>query len=179
MFANELFGPVCQMGYLVKDLDAAMTSWTEQLGVGPFWGFRNVPLQSHFAGVESAVTIDVGLAYQNGVQIELIQQLNPESAPSPYSDFYQTESAQMFQQVGYYCLDIDKARATAAKIGLNELGYVESAMGSRYYYYDSPHMQPMVVELMEMDQATLDAFQACADEAADWDGSQPTRLISL
>ena len=42
MFADDILGPIKQRGYLVKDLDEAMACWVEQLGIGPWWGYRNV-----------------------------------------------------------------------------------------------------------------------------------------
>lgn len=179
MFANTLFGPVKQWGYLVKDLDKAMHSWVHQLGVGPFWGFRNVTLKSHFNDVDSEVTMDVALGYQNGVQIELIQQMNLENSNSPYSAFYATELAQTFQQVAYHCYDIEAGRASAHDAGLTELGYVESATGGRYYYYSSEQLNGVIVELMQMDEMTAAAFENCAKQAENWDGQDPYRLISF
>jgi len=179
MLATQPFGPIKQWGYLVKDLEPAMQSWIDNLGVGPFWGFRNVALTSHMHGTRSEVIMNVGLTYQAGVQIELIEQLNPDEAPSPYSDFYQTEQPQVFQQFGYHSLDIDADRKTALSMGLRELGYVESQTQSHYYYFDHPSIAGMVIELMEMDQMTIDAFTYCATEAETWDGSDPYRLIDL
>ncbi len=34
---SALFGKVCQNGYVVRDIDAAMRFWTEKLRVGPFF----------------------------------------------------------------------------------------------------------------------------------------------
>ncbi len=178
MFADKLFGPVRQWGYLVKDLDEAMQAWVTQLGVGPFWGFRNVALSSHFDNVDSEIVIDVGLAYQNGVQIELIQQQDPSQA-SPYADFYQSDAKQCFQQVAYFCQDIDAAVAMAKSNGMRQRGYVESAMQSRYYYFDAPALDGMLIELMEVDADMIAAFEACAQQADDWDGSDPYRLITF
>ena len=87
MFADKILGPVKQWGYLVKDLDQAMECWVEQLGVGPWWGYRNVTVQALTDGQTSEVTMSVGLAYHQGMQIELIHQTN--DAHSPYSYFYE------------------------------------------------------------------------------------------
>ena len=46
-------GPVKQWGYLVRDLDEAMDCWINQLGVGPWWGYRNVPAKAQMGGVQS------------------------------------------------------------------------------------------------------------------------------
>ena len=34
---SRFFGKVCQNGYVVRDIEAALTHWTEVLGVGPFF----------------------------------------------------------------------------------------------------------------------------------------------
>ena len=38
---EPLFGPITQWGFLVKDIEAAMQSWVEHFGVGPWWGCSN------------------------------------------------------------------------------------------------------------------------------------------
>ena len=60
-----------------------------------------------------------------------------------------------------------------------ELGYVESQTGGRYYYYDSPSLDGLVVELMQVVQMLVDAFDFCAEQASDWNGEEPYRLISM
>ena len=49
MFCESIFGPVKQ------------------------WGFRNVSVTSRYEVSETNVTMDVGLAFQSGVQIELME----------------------------------------------------------------------------------------------------------
>lgn len=179
MTTPRLFGSIKQFGYLVKDLDSTMQSWVEHIGVGPFWGFRNVQLLSHFAGEQTEITIDVGLAYQAGVQIEFIHQTDNGLAYSPYSSFYQTDVQQYCHHIAYYCLDIDAGRDKAKRAGLVELGYVESGAGVRYYYYDSPTLNGLIIELMQVDQLLVDAFDFCAEQTADWQGEDPYRLITM
>jgi hypothetical protein len=115
---TQRFGPVKQWGFVVRDLDAAMQCWVEQLGVGPWWGYRNVRLNSRFQGIESEVLLDVALSYQNGVQIELIQQR--DDSPSPYRAFYATPHAQMLHQVAYMVPDLDAALLEAKAAGLTK-----------------------------------------------------------
>lgn len=177
MFADKLFGPIKQWGYLVKDLDEAMDCWVKQLGVGPFWGYRNVPVTSYFQGQETRVLMDVALAYQNGVQIELIHQTN--DVLSPYSDFYKTEKKQFLHQVAYHARNIDEAVATARSVGMHEVGSIKTMMETRYVYMASPQMDGLVIELMEVDDGIVADFNRCATESDEWDGSKPFRLISL
>lgn len=173
---TTLFGPVRQWGFLVKDLDETMQHWVEKLGIGPWWGYRNVQLTSEFEGQTTEVVIDVGLAYQNGMQIELIHQKN--DAPSPYRAFYDTPLRQQLVQFGYMVDDVPAAVTRGLQAGLRQQGLVRNPYAS-YVYLDSAAMDGMVVELMPA-HAQLEAeFQRCAQEAAQWDGSNPYRLVQL
>ncbi|MBP8926149.1 MAG: VOC family protein [Pseudomonadales bacterium] len=173
---EPLFGPITQWGFLVKDLDAAMQSWITHFGVGPWWGYRNVRLQSDFRGARTAVEMDVGLAYQNGVQIELIQQTN--TVMSPYRFFYDTDQAQALHQLSYIVPDLDAALTRAAAAGLREHGVMRNDF-ARYVYLEHPAMNGLVVELMQSEPDYRASFAACAREAATWDGSEPFRLVDF
>jgi 4-hydroxyphenylpyruvate dioxygenase-like putative hemolysin len=127
---QPLFGPIKQWGFLVKDLETAMASWVQQLGVGPWWGYRNVPMRALMNGASTDIVINVGLAFQNGVQIELIQQVN--DAESPYRAFYHTEHAQQLHQLAYMVPDVEAAVAQAQAAGMREHGRVITGAGQPY-----------------------------------------------
>ena len=177
MFCDEIFGPVKQWGFLVKDLDEAMAGWVEQLGVGPWRGYRNVSVASHFQGSETAVTMDVGLAFQSGVQIELIQQTN--EAASPYRAFYETDNRQTLHQIAYFAKDNDAAVSKAESLGMREVGSITTLLDTRYVYMDSPAMEGLVIELMEIHEGFEAEFDRGVAEAERWDGSDPYRLVSM
>jgi len=178
MFADKILGEVLQWGYLVKDLDEAMESWVEQLGIGPWWGYKNVPLKAIVDGKETDIKVDVGLAYHKGVQIELIHQTC--DSDSPYSYFYRgSDDAQVLQQVAYMVPDLNEAIAQCESRGMQEIGRVVPAPGADCVYMSSPAIKGIAVELMPLDQNFLDEYQRCAKEAADWDGSEPFRLITF
>ena len=178
MFADNILGPVKQWGYLVKDLDQAMDSWINQLGIGPWWGYRNVAAQAVVDGQSSDITMNVGLAYHQGMQIELIQQTN--DANSPYSYFFRdSDDAQVLQQIAYMVADVDEAIAQCQARGMHEVGRILPAPELAYVYMSSPALQGIAIELMPHDQGFLDEYARCAAEAAEWDGSDPYRLISF
>ncbi len=56
---------------------------------------------------------------------------------------------------------------------------ISSPMDKRYVYMDSPAMDGLVIELMEVDDDAIADFERCAGEAEMWDGSDPYRLIAL
>lgn len=173
---EPLFGPIRQWGFLVKDIDAAMRSWVWHCGVGPWWGYRNVALRSRFRGAQADVRMHVALAYQGGMQIELIQQIN--DAPSPYRFFHDTPQAQVLHQLGYVVPDIDEAVERSRAAGLLEHAVLANDY-ARYVYLEHLALSGLVIELMPADPATLAGFEACAREAAAWNGEDPYRLVDM
>ena len=77
-------GPVRQIGYVVTDLDQAMTGWLE-LGVGPWFVMRGLALQADYRGEPCETTLSLAFANSGEMQIELIQQMTPRRASSPSS----------------------------------------------------------------------------------------------
>jgi len=75
-------GPITQLGYLTDDLDKTATLWAEVMGVGPFTKMSGVTMPATMDGETVEIKIDLALAYQGDVQIELIQPLC--DSPSPY-----------------------------------------------------------------------------------------------
>ena len=178
MLCDDFLGPVKQWGYLVRDLDDSMKTWVEQMGIGPWWGFRNVPVTARFGNKETAIHLSVAMAYHQGTQIELVQHMEPEKSPN--SDFYlNSDNALMFKELGYMVDDVAANVRLCEERGMQEVGRVIPAPGADCVYMSSPGMQGMVIELMPSDQDTLDNYNKCLAEAAEWDGSKPYRLISL
>ena len=80
------FKGIRQVGYVVKDIEAAMTYWSEAVGVGP-WFYRKVvdTTEFNYHGKPSAFPeLSIAVANSGDLQIELIQQHN--DAPSLYLD---------------------------------------------------------------------------------------------
>ena len=116
---SALFGKVCQNGYVVRDIEAAMTFWTEKLRVGPFFYLPKVGIDwFRYRGKESPLQMSVALANSGDLQIELIQQRN--DAPSMYLDFL-AHHREGLQHVSYWSTDYqalyDRAIAAGFKVG--------------------------------------------------------------
>ena len=136
MFIDKILGPIKQWGYLVQDLDDAIECWVKQLGIGPWWGYKNVQVTSYYGEKKNQISMSVGLSYHQGIQIELIQQL--DSNPSPYQYFYQRGTeAQALQQVAYMVPDIDVAIAQCQQRGMHEVGRILPAPDLTYVYMSS------------------------------------------
>ena len=76
------FGPIRQIAWIVRDLEESLANWLRISGVGPWTCFRNVAMTGKFRGAPAAVRMHVALGYQDGMEIELIQDLG--GAASPY-----------------------------------------------------------------------------------------------
>jgi hypothetical protein len=71
------FGSIIQHGYIVDDVEETALDWAQRLGVGPFYVLDRILMeQYYFRGVRMDVELRLGFGYWNGIQIELIQQLN-------------------------------------------------------------------------------------------------------
>ncbi len=178
MLCNEFLGPVKQWGYLVRDLDESMKTFIEQMGLGPWWGFRNVPVTAAFGNEKTAIHLSVAMTYHQGAQIEFVQHMEPELSPN--RDFYlDSDDALMFKELGYMVSDVAASVRQCEERGMHEVGRIIPAPGADCVYMSSPGMQGMVIELIPSDQAAHDNFSKCLAEAAEWDGSDPYRLITL
>ena len=119
---SRWFGEVRQNGYVVRDIEAAMRHWTERLGVGPFFYFEQVPIESfRYRGEASPLQASIALANSGPLQIELIQQRN--DAPSMYRDFL-AAGHEGLQHVAYWTEDFDQDFAR-----IRELGYTVGQSG--------------------------------------------------
>ena len=75
------FGPITQLGYVTEDLEKSVELWTKVIGVGPFTKMAGVSMPATMDGETVNIKIDLALAYQGDVQIELIQQLCDSASP--------------------------------------------------------------------------------------------------
>src|SRR5262249_41476245 len=134
---SALFGKVCQNGYVVRDIAAAMKFWTEVLRVGPFFYIPSVKSDwFRYRGAGSAVEISIALANSGDLQIELIQQRN--DAPSMYLDFLR-EHGEGLQHMSYWSTDYQALydRAIAAGFTVGHEGQIGGPKG-RFAYFEAP-----------------------------------------
>lgn len=171
---EHVFGPIKQWGFLVRDFDQALGHWVKTVGLGPWWIYRGVEMESHFRGKVTEVVMDVAMGYLNGVQVELVQQTN--DTMSPYRFFYEGQDAQLLHQLGYAVDDLDAAVARARDMGLTEYGVMKNAFGS-VVYMETPALAPVVLELIPATPDYMGFYDMCAKEAASWDGNDPFRQV--
>lgn len=172
--ADGLFGPIDQIGFVVADLDRSIAERMRALGLGPWTVFRGVTLEGRCRGEPTRVTIDVGLAYQGDVQIELIQPTG--DALSPYRDAAGAPLCGM-HHLAWIVDDLDAAVAGATARGLKPV-FEAANPATRVAYLEAPGDAGVLYEFIEGPgmRAMVDAGIAAARA---WDGGDPITIIEM
>lgn len=176
MTTSLLPQPVRQLGFVVENLDAGIAAWSARLGLGPWTVFRNIDLQCTFRGAPSRPLIDIALAYQGEMQIELIQQRN--DASSPYLPFVKAGQFGLHHHA-VLCERIDADVDRLQKAGMSLACDIRMPSG-RYVYLDSPTPGDRTfLELIEATPTMLDMWRAGISASAAWDGKSAPTVIDF
>lgn len=171
---DAMFGAIDQLGFVVADLDRSLASRMRALGLGPWTVFRGVTLDGHYRGQTTRVTIDVALAYQGHVQIELIQPVG--DAPSPYLDENRAPRCGV-HHMAWIVDDLDAAVADATTRGLSTV-FEASNPVTRVAYLEAEDDPGVLYEFIE-GAGMREMVAAGIAAARRWDGSDPVTTIHL
>jgi hypothetical protein len=170
---SRLFGPMRQVGIVVRDIDKAMRHWIEVCGVGPWFYAERLPLDSfRFKGVHyDDIHLSIALANSGDIQLELIQQRDDK--PSLYREFLGAGHEGMQHWSSWpenYRELLD--RALAAGWTIAQQG--ESPRGPFVYLAEEGH-PGTIIEMAEATPARMRIFDAVREAAVGWDGRDPIR----
>jgi catechol 2,3-dioxygenase-like lactoylglutathione lyase family enzyme len=172
------FGAMRQLGYVVRDMRAALRYWTETMQVGPFFLIDVAPvLEFTYMGRPSDARISIALAQSGPMQVELIQPL--DDRPSMYRDFLGARHEGL-HHLAYWSrdFDIDMDRYRAAGFVVGQSGQTGGPDG-RFVYFTAEQHPGTVVELSEISGPKGEFFERIAAAAADWDGQNPVRPATV
>lgn len=173
-----IFGDVRQVGYVVRDIQKAMTMWASTLGVGPWFYKEQVgTTEFRYYGKETSDFPDLSIALANSgdTQIELIQQNN--NAPSLYLDSL-SKNGEIAQHIAFWTMD----RFDEWCAHLLSKGYVEGHAGrmgagrGRFAYFLHPDLPSAMIELSESTGGKAEYFAKVKQASVGWDGTDPIRL---
>jgi hypothetical protein len=165
--------PPDQIGCVVPDLDAAIAGWSAQ-GIGPFLVMRRVRLDDYrYRGQSSRPRIDVAFSQRGEQQIELIQPTDAQ--PSSYRDFL-AAGGDGEHHHGWFCTDYAADLRAAADEGRVE--HQRGRWGALHFaYYEPLAGEPMIGELIELNDLSRRIFGLIRAEAERWDGRRPSRPL--
>ncbi len=168
------FGAIDQIGILVEDLNASIDSWIGHSGVGPWTVFRNVTLDGEYRGQPTQVSMHVGLSYQDGVQIELIEATNDAASP------YRSDNGERllgFHHIARIVDDLDAAVETAVAGGM-ELLFTAHNPATRVAYLRAADQPGQLFEFIcGADMRAM--CEAGIAAARSWDGADPITVIDF
>lgn len=172
-------GTVMQLAFVPRNFDAAMAYWTETLGVGPFFLWEHVAVDSLICrGQSIRADFSIALAQWGDVQIELIRQDN--DAPSIYRDWNSNALHHIQLTVDSY----DEAIAACERAGFSLAMEGRGLLGSpelRFGYCDLGDYGPArYIEFAHHPdggsggRASMNRMKAAAKG---WDGTDPVRPL--
>lgn len=167
-------GPIMQLAFVPRDVQAARRYWTETMGVGPFFSLPHIQYKgARYRGALSNVDFSVLIGYWGDIQIELIEQ--HDDSPSIYKS-WRDEGREGLHHV---CLLVDSIRhardvCAAAGARVEQEVFLE---GAEAIYVDAGGGPGSLIEILEPSPAFGDLFAMMRDAARDWDGRDPVRSL--
>jgi hypothetical protein len=169
---SRFFGPLRQMGYVVRDIEAAMQHWIKVCGIGPWYYAEVMPLTAFsYKGVPHELKMSIALANSGDMQIELIQQRN--DVPSMYRDFLDA-GREGLQHWSSWPENYEELRDRAVANGWTIGQEGDSTRGAFVYFLNEGH-PGTVIEMSHLTPARRHIFDNIRAAAVDWDGSDPIR----
>lgn len=164
-----------QLGFVVDDLLGAAANWARVFGVGPFHVLPPVECPCSYRGTESAVNVQVALAQAGPVQIELIKQHCDR--PSVYRDLF-PKGESGFHQICTVTPDYDSKLAYYERLGYELTSEMVAPDGQRVAYFDTLADFGFFTEVIDETPGFLAGLLNIAHTCAEWDGSDPVRLLT-
>jgi hypothetical protein len=170
---SRFLGEIRQLGYVVRDIEAAMDYWSRTLGIGPWFYNPKVPIENyHYRGRKYEPHNSVALANSGFIQCELIQCRN--DVPSMYRDFLQAGNTGL-QHVAYWTENYDADMARLEKQNFKAVMGGEVGARGRFIYFDTEYHPGTVIELSEVAGPKGRMFDMIRKASVNWDGKDPVR----
>lgn len=172
---SKYLGAPQQVGYVVKDVEAAMKHWTEKMEVGPFFYKEDIGLTEftyYGKPVDELPIVSIGIANSGPTQIELIQVRN--DTPTAWTDSLKA-NGEGPQHIAYWTTDYDDKYNAMAERGFAEAHAGRSGGRGRFSYFVHDDVPGTVIELSEYTGGKDAYFKEIAAAAESWDGSEPIR----
>lgn len=168
-------GSILELCYVTRDLDAALSHWTRDLGAGPFFVFDVPALPGQlYYGEPTEVAMRVGFGFSGGMLIELLQQTN--DGASPFRDFVNERGEGPHHVMPRCDFDLGYERLSAAGHVVAYSGRMPS--GERFCLFDTRAANGAYVELMELSPAMHDSLARMERVHRNWDGiTDPVRTM--
>ena len=148
-----------QLGYVTRDLDAAVAFFTAQLGVAKFMRLTPAPIldETYLGQPAAQMRTNIAFGQAGKVNIELIQPLSGEST---YSHYLREHPGQVtgLHHVGVQVYDWDKAGQDLRTLGYEAVQTGRFGAGTRFMYVDTRATLGHYTEFFYYDEAAERLF---------------------
>jgi hypothetical protein len=167
------FGPIRQLGYVVRDIESTMVHWSRKLGIGPWFYNEHFAFNTFIYGGErrDGLQLSVAMGNSGDMQIELIQQRC--RTPSMYLDFLESSGGGQ-QPRAFWPENYDAAYRSAIESG-HVVGQEGQLPRGRFAYFRSAGPAGTVFEFNEITPVRRAIIETIAQAAKGWDGNDPIR----
>ena len=170
---SRLFGPMRQIGYVVRDIEKTMSHWSNVCTVGPWFYFEKADFKSLTYNGKDYKDLHISMAFANSgdIQIELIQQHC--DTPSMYREFLANGNEGM-QHWSSWPENYHELYKRALAQGYTVWQEGLHARGPFVYFKHEGH-PGTVIEMSELTPGRRSFFDKVRDAAVGWDGRDPIR----
>lgn len=174
---SQLFGTPHQLGYVVRDINRAMHHWAEVMRIGPFYYQEHMLVSAFsFRGNSTEIDVSIAVAYSGALQIELIQ---PHGDGNSLFHEFLAAGHEGLHHLGYLTADLSRDLHLASEAGLQLAQHGTLPRGSQFAFFEPGGVPGTAIEIFSPSQNSLGVLQMIRTEAGHWDGSGPTRQLSL
>jgi hypothetical protein len=169
-----VFGSIRQVAYVSRNMEESMRYFTEQLGIGPWYVKKHLPLEScSYRGKAIDIDFSVALANSGPLQLEIIEQHN--NVPSVYQDFLRNNPAGLHVQ--HLCFHAPNIEDHLDKLKQRGYAVVQDGVSSsgKFAYCTHHTYEDFCIEVIGYSLVRTNIFAAIEAAARDWDGNDPVR----
>jgi hypothetical protein len=159
-----------QLGFVVEDLLAAAARWASVFGVGPFHVLPRTTTEWVSRGASTPMEMQIAVAQAGPVQIELIQQ--HDDTPAIFRG-HEGGLHQLCTIASDYDAKVDHLRGLGY-----ELAGEFRVPGQRIGFVDTVADFGFFTEIVDGPPEFLGHLAAIARTCAEWDGTDPVRLLT-
>ena len=167
-------GKIDQIGFVVPDLDHALTYWTEFMGVGPFFVVPRFDLHGvDYRGTTCDLAIALALAYSGSLQVELVMPL--DDTPSVFTQA-PASNPHTVHHFGVLVEDFEQSLRVAKQDRiLTQRG--QTALMRHAFLQRPEQSQGVSIELLESTPGILSLFEQVRLASECWNGQDPIRSL--
>jgi len=165
-------GGICQLSYIVEDMQRAMEKFTRTLHAGPWFLMEGAQLAATYRGQPTQFRGSLAFGNAGHMMIELVHQ--SDDTPSVFTEVIEKRGYGLHHQA-VAVRDFDAQIEAYKKLGYEMVFYC--ATNHRSAYLDTHGDFPFFVEVIEITEPVEAIFAAVHRASIDWNGQDPVRDI--